>query len=223
MISAVLFDAVGTLIELREPVGETYARFAREHGMEIRPGAAQDAFVNAMRAMPPMAFPGHAPSAVYASEREWWRTVVRSVFEATGTAAPPAQFDACFYRLFCHFAGSAAWRAADGAADVLAALRRRGVRTGVVSNFDHRLRPLLDALGLVSLLDVIVLPSDVGAAKPDPRIFEYALEQLGVRAAEAIYVGDDADEDVAAAQRVGLRAVDVATLPDLRSLESLVA
>jgi putative hydrolase of the HAD superfamily len=106
---------------------------------------------------------------------------------------------------------------------VLAALRRRGVRTGVVSNFDHRLRPLLDALGLVSLLDVIVLPSDVGAAKPDPRIFEYALEQLGVRAAEAIYVGDDADEDVAAAQRVGLRAVDVATLPDLRSLESLVA
>ena len=221
MIRAVLFDAVGTLVHLREPVGETYARFAREAGVRIAPAQLQRTFVRVLRSMPPMAFPGDSSAETQAAERDWWRTVVRSVFDAEG-AQPFTDFESFFDRLFAHYSGAGAWRCADHAVDTLAALRARGLRTGLVSNFDHRLPALLDSLGLAPWLDTVVLPADAGAAKPDPRIFALALSRLGVRAGEALYVGDDAEDDVGGATRAGLQAVDVGTLPDLCALEALV-
>jgi putative hydrolase of the HAD superfamily len=191
--------------------------------MTLSAAALQSAFPGALRAMPPMVFPGLDPHRVRDGEREWWRALVRSVFAAAGAGVPGADFDRCFDRLFTHFAGSAAWRCAPGAAELLAALRARGLRTGVLSNFDHRLPALLEALALAPLFEVVVLPSDAGAAKPDPRIFACALARLGVRAAEAVYVGDEAEDDVVASQRAGMHAIDVSTLPDLHSVESLVA
>ena len=223
MIRAVLFDAVGTLIHLREPVADTYARCAREHGIELKTSALPDGFAKAMRAMPPMAFPSLHAGAVIAAEREWWRTVVRATFTAAGATAREDQFAACFDHLFNHFAGGDAWRCADGAVELLRRLRQRGLRTGMVSNFDHRLPGVLDALHLTNLFDIVVLPAAVGAAKPDPRIFHRALEHLGVAANAAVYVGDDAEDDVAGAEHAGLRAIDVRTVRDLRSLESLAA
>lgn len=220
MIRAVLFDAVGTLIHLREPVGATYARYAAECGVQVSAGALQSAFAGLLRGMPPMVFPGRTAADVRAEERGWWRTLVRSVFEAAGVATPFPNFEHCFERLFVHFSGADAWRAATGAGDLLRALRGRGLRTGMVSNFDHRLPALLDALDLAALLDAIVLPADAGAAKPDARIFAIALARLEVRADEAVYVGDDARDDIAGAQGAGLRAVDVASWSDLRSLET---
>lgn len=222
MIRAALFDAVGTLIHLREPVGETYARFAHGHGAELSAAALQGAFARSMRAMPPMVFADRSPAAVRDGEREWWRMLVRSVFAAAGAAMSPAAFARCFDELFAHYASAAAWRGAEGAVDLLASLRARGVRTGVVSNFDHRLPPLLAALGLSNLLEVVVLPADAGAAKPAARIFACALARLGVRPDEAVYVGDDAEDDIAGAQRAGLRAVDVTAVSDLRALAAVI-
>ena len=221
MIRAALFDAVGTLIHLREPVGETYARVARQAGVDVPASALQAAFAPALRAMPPMAFPGLGPMEVQQEERAWWRSVVDAVFRAA-RAAPFSDFERCFDRLFDHFASAGAWRSADGAAAALGALRARGLRTGLVSNFDHRLRPLLSELGLAPLLEVVVLPADAGAAKPDPGIFAVALARLGVRADQAVYVGDDAEHDLDGAQRAGLRAIDVRTVRDLRDLASQI-
>jgi FMN phosphatase YigB (HAD superfamily) len=59
----------------------------------------------------------------------------------------------------------------------------------------------------VDLFDVIALSEEVGVAKPDPGIFEYALGEAGVPAARAVHVGNRLDTDVRAARRVGLRAV----------------
>ena len=78
---------------------------------------------------------------------------------------------------------------------------------------------ILEGLGIAAQLDAIVLPSDAGAAKPDQRIFALALERIGVAASEALFVGDDAKDDLEGAHAAGLRAVDataLATLSDLR-------
>ena len=222
MIRAVLFDAVGTVIQLREPVGETYARFARAHGVAAPPAALQAAFPRALRAMPPMVFPGLTAAEVREAERRWWRRVVWSVFNAAGAIARFADFEPCFGEIFAHFAGVGAWRCADGAGELLRTLRARGLRTGIVSNFDHRLPALLGALGLAPLLDAVVLPGDAGAAKPDPGIFALALERLAMRAAEAVYVGDDADDDIAGARRAGLRAIDVNAVGGLERIAGLL-
>jgi putative hydrolase of the HAD superfamily len=212
---AVLFDAVGTLIRLREPVGDTYARAARAAGVTVDAGRLQTAFAAALRHAPPMVFPEVSPATVRRREQDWWRSVVAAVFAAAGAGNPG---DAVFVPLWEHYAGAAAWMVAPGAVELLRTLRGHALRTGMVSNFDYRLPALLDRLGLAPLLDVVVLPADVGAAKPDPRIFAAALARLGVPAAAAAYVGDDAEDDVAGAARAGLHAIDVIGVADLRQL-----
>jgi putative hydrolase of the HAD superfamily len=221
-LRAVLFDAAGTLIETAEPVGATYARFARAQGVELGAARLGDAFRRILAQAPPMAFAGEGPAGVAAAERDWWRQIVRGTFRASDATAQLADFEACFTGLWEHFAGSAAWRCRAGAEAALAALRAAGLATALVSNFDQRLPGILEGLGLGEAFDVVVLPADAGAAKPDPRIFELALARLGIAAAQAVYVGDDAEQDLRAARRAGLRAIDVASLATLAELPDLL-
>ncbi len=222
MIRAVLLDAVGTLIAPREPVGETYSRVAAAHGVRIAPWRIGDAFRRVFASAPPPVFPEASPEEVPARERAWWRAVARSAFLAADSAQRFADFDACFDELWRIFASPDAWSLAPGAAEALAALRASGRRTAVVSNFDRRLPRILDGLGLAPALDACVLPADAGAAKPDPRIFQAALARLRVRPQEAAFVGDDRERDLDAAEALGIRPVDVASLATLRDLPARI-
>jgi putative hydrolase of the HAD superfamily len=222
LIRAVLLDAVGTLVALREPVGEIYARVAAAHGVRIAPWRVGDAFARVLAAAPPAVFPDAPAAEVPARERAWWRALVRSTFLAADSAQRFADFDACFEALWGIFAGPRAWAARPGAAAALAALRRAGRRCAVVSNFDGRLPGLLDALGLLAALDAVVVPGSVGAAKPDPRIFAAALARLGARPDEAVFVGDDHERDLAGARAAGIAAVDVASLATLAELPARI-
>jgi putative hydrolase of the HAD superfamily len=90
------------------------------------------------------------------------------------------------------------------ALDVLGALRARKT-LGLVSNFEHppHIYLLLSRLGLARLFDTVVISGDVGMEKPDPRIFELALRQVGLEPRETVYVGDTA-EDVQGALAAGM-------------------
>jgi putative hydrolase of the HAD superfamily len=95
---------------------------------------------------------------------------------------------------------------------VLAELRRRGVKTGIVSNTPWgspaaAWRAELDRHGLLDKVDAVVFCVDVGWRKPHPAPFHRALECLSVAASEAVFVGDDPRWDVLGAERVGLRPV----------------
>jgi putative hydrolase of the HAD superfamily len=215
---AVLFDAAGTLIAPKEPVGRTYARVAGRYGARLTARDVGDAFANALAAAPPMVFPLAPDGEIEAHERDWWRNVVRSTFRAAGVESSAIDFDACFAELFEAFARPGAWSERSGASRALALLRERGCATAVVSNFDRRLHGILAGLGLEPLLDVVVLPSDARAEKPDPAIFALALERLGIAAHAAVFVGDHPEEDIEGARRAGLVASDVTTLATLRQL-----
>jgi putative hydrolase of the HAD superfamily len=201
---AVTLDAAGTLIDVAEPVGETYARVAARHGIARSPAALERGFRAAFAAAPPLAFPGASPARLPDHERAWWYTVVRRAF---GADLPPPAFDACFDELFALYARPETWRVASDARAALAWLRGEGIRLAIVSNFDSRLSRLVDGLGLSPLVDSVIHSSRVGAAKPDPAIFRAALAALGVSAARAVHVGDRVDEDVAGAQAAGMHAV----------------
>lgn len=100
----------------------------------------------------------------------------------------------------------AARRAAPGALAVLAELRRLGVKTAVVTNnFVGEQMEKLDACGFTPLIDVTAISEEVGATKPNPRIFHVALERLGVGATAARMVGDSWDNDVLGALAAGIR------------------
>jgi putative hydrolase of the HAD superfamily len=199
----VLLDAVGTLFRVRGSVGQLYARVARRHGVCLDPTIIEGRFRDAFAAMPPLAFPGVPAADVHAREYDWWRTVVSAVF----SGAHFHSFDAFFDELFHQFAHAESWELFPDTRPALAALRGRGLRLAMVSNFDARLHDLCDALGLTPWFAAIVISTRAGAAKPDPLIFRTALIELGASAGEAVHVGDSEREDVAGALAAGIRAV----------------
>jgi putative hydrolase of the HAD superfamily len=223
---AVLFDAAGTLIELREPVGETYARIAREWGVELPAWRLDDAFTRVLRRTPPTRYCNEQPEidagAVAQQEREWWQGIVRSTFLAADSTLRFADFDAFFGATFDHYAGASAWRLREGARDALAALAALELHLGVISNFDQRLTELLHHLGIASFFECVMIPAHCGDRKPAARIFHSALRELGVESCHTLYVGDDTEAELAAVRALGLRTLDVRELETLKGLPAYI-
>ena len=88
--------------------------------------------------------------------------------------------------------------------DVLDTLHR-SKKLALVSNFDHppHVHSVLSTLGLMPYFDSVVISGEVGIKKPDPRIFNAALEQTDIKPEEVIYVGDTED-DTKAARAAGM-------------------
>jgi putative hydrolase of the HAD superfamily len=93
---------------------------------------------------------------------------------------------------------------------LLESLRKRGLRTGLVSNATDPgwlLRADLERQGLAPLLDVVVFSSELGKRKPHPAIYEAALFELGVAPERALFVGDRLVEDVQGPAELGMTTV----------------
>lgn len=206
-LRAVFFDAAGTLIELRESIGESYARFAEPYGAGLPAWRLDDAFVRVLKHAPPRVFPGLPRAEIEREEIAWWRAIVRSTFLAADSTVKFSDFDAFYAGLFDHYSSDAAWRVRDGAIESLSRLRDAGLATGALSNFDHRLPHLLQTLGLKAFLDTIVIPAECGFEKPAREIFQFACAQLDLPPEACAHVGDDAERDVEAARQAGLHAV----------------
>jgi putative hydrolase of the HAD superfamily len=142
----------------------------------------------------------------------------------------PQPFETFFEELYSLFAEPAVWRVYPDVLEVLQGLQARGVTLGVLSNWDTRLEPLLEGLGLMSYFKHIVLSAVIGWEKPHPRIFASALELAGVPAAEVLHVGDNYQQDVIGARQAGIYAVWLrrrgerqADCPVIGSLSELLA
>jgi putative hydrolase of the HAD superfamily len=90
---------------------------------------------------------------------------------------------------------------------VLAELRARGFRLGVISNADGRVRDQLARAGLARWFEVVVDSAEAGVQKPDPAIFRLAARRLGLADRAVLYVGDIRDVDVAGAEAAGMAAI----------------
>lgn len=116
----------------------------------------------------------------------------------------------------------------DDTAPALRALRARGIRLVVVSNWDVSLHEVLERTGLAPLLDGAVSSAEAGAAKPDPEPIRRGLALAGAEPAEAWLVGDTPEADVAGARAAGVRPLlidrtgggggDISTLAELLAL-----
>jgi putative hydrolase of the HAD superfamily len=107
-------------------------------------------------------------------------------------------------RVYDEFGKPGRWRAYPDVRPALERLRLRGLKLGIVSNWDTRLEGLLVGLGLRECLDDVVSSADVGLHKPDPRIFELACARIGVLPGDAAHVGDHHYADIVGATAVGM-------------------
>ncbi len=204
-VKVIFFDAVGTLIETRDGVGEIYSRVAREFGFEAEPRILQQNFARSFRRQPPLAFPAGTPDAALIElEKGWWRNLVKAVFDGLGSFPRIEEF---FDEIFERFRGREFWRVYDDVAPALTELKRRGLKLGVISNFDSRLYDVLRGCSLDHFFDSVHISTRVGAAKPDAAIFQAALNHYAVEARQAWHVGDSLREDVEGAAAIGMNAL----------------
>ena len=110
------------------------------------------------------------------------------------------------------FMGALVFEEVPGASETLRRLRQRGLKLGVVANWDCALPEHLERLGLDGLVDTVVTSARAGVAKPDPAIFELALEELGVDTGRALHVGDEpCDEEGARAAGLSFAPAPLST------------
>jgi len=94
-----------------------------------------------------------------------------------------------------------------GAVETLRELRRRGLLVGLITVCTEDVERIWPESEFAGLFDAEVFSSQVGLSKPDPRIYALCAELLGVEPGEAVFVGDGANDELAGAQRAGMRAL----------------
>jgi HAD superfamily hydrolase (TIGR01509 family) len=94
-----------------------------------------------------------------------------------------------------------------GAIETLERLRELEVLVGLITVCSEDVEVLWPSTAFAGLFDAEVFSSAVGISKPDPRIYLHCCELLGVEPSEAVFVGDGANDELAGAERVGMRAV----------------
>jgi putative hydrolase of the HAD superfamily len=184
--TAILFDAGGTLLlQDTEEMG-------RRLGVSIDPSRAHRAHYQAMAEYSDLRLAGQDV------DWDWW---LERYFTILDVADP-------------HMAGETLGRGfglwnhpLDGVGKAIAQLRGSGIRVAVVSNSDGSVRGSLGKAGLLDLFEFVIDSHEAGVSKPDPRIFQAALERMGLEPSNAWYVGDSVFHDVNGARGAGLARV----------------
>ncbi len=202
-IKAVFFDAADTLFRVKGGVGNVYWSVSRKYGANSTPEQIERAFIKAFKAAPPLAFADVSTDDRKVYEKKWWYEVVRKVFSEVGMFV---KFDDYFDELFETFR-SKAWELFPETKGVLALLRSKGLKLGIVSNFDSRIYDVCTDLGIISCFDYFVISSEVGYAKPSPEIFSIALERSGIHPSHCIHIGDSLEHDHYGARSVGIHVL----------------
>lgn len=196
----VFFDAVGTLIHPDPPAPMVYAAAGRRFGSPRDEATIAARFRAAFRRQEELDRVGNLRTG---EEREVarWRAIVGEVLDDISDA------ETCFQELYAHFAQLSAWGCHPESAAVLAALAERGHVLGIASNFDHRLRGLVENMPALQPVRYLVISSEIGWRKPAPEFFAAMCRQAGSPPEQVLYVGDDLVNDYQGARTAGMRTV----------------
>jgi putative hydrolase of the HAD superfamily len=200
MIKAIFFDAAGTLFRLTKTVGDHYAYVGSEVELDLDAHNLERAFHNAWKQMPQRAaIDGPREN----DDKGWWRELVDLVLDQVAPSLGEFDRDNFFEIAYEHFAEAGVWELYPEVLGVLEKLQPR-FQLGVVSNFDGRLRFILEHLGISKYFAHVFVSSELGADKPDPEIYRRALRLMNLKPSEVLHVGDDPERDWEAATAAGL-------------------
>ena len=199
VIRALFFDVGGTLLHPAEPVGKTYARMAGAYGWRADEGLLEKGFR--------LAWKKRREEGVGADGtlgKNGWR---RIVLESVQAAPMPRDFPFSDYfeEVYAAFAQPKAWRDFPETGEVIPAVQRKGIRVGILSNWDPRLRSILAGFSWANGLNPILISEECGVEKPATGFFRRAEEVVGFGAEECALIGDDPISDLGGAKGAGWR------------------
>ena len=196
-LRAVFLDIGNTLLREKTSRFDIYARAAEGIGVSVSPERMRDLMKRAHRELP-LEIDG-----AYRYCDPWFRAFIQRIFGVelgvdAGTVAALTE------QLFATFEDPATFELFPGARELLRTSREAGLETAVISNWSARLPRLLRALDLWASFDFVLCSAIEGMEKPQPEIFQRALELAGVRAEQALHAGDHLIYDVQGARAVGI-------------------
>ena len=202
MVKAVFFDLVNTLIRHDPPPEERQHRALKQFDIDIsasdlRRGfwVANDYFSRESSRAPVEKRPEAEKIEVFIEfERIWLR---EAGFDASRELA--------LEMLKLVRSESPGVVPFDDTVTALTELRDRGLAVGLISNLDTTLDRFCPDFDLAAYLDFVIVSHEVGFEKPQPEIFELALDRAGSKASEAIMVGDQYHCDIVGAIRTGIK------------------
>ena len=204
-ISAVTFDAGGTMIYCDPSPAEIYAHHLSRLGRPVDADEVGPVFRDAWAEMQRRTEAGKDRySSVVGGERAWWGNFVREVL---GRLDHDAEWEPLLDRLYRAFSDADVWKVFPETTHTLKVLRAAGARLGVISNWDRRLPDILRSMGLIENFDVVTVSAIEGVEKPAHAIFASTVSRLGVSPETVVHVGDSPLEDYTGAENAGLTPV----------------
>lgn len=197
---AVFFDVDFTLIHPGPAfLGSGYRDFCARHGVTVDPDRFTDAVATAARLL-------DSSGGIYDPQVfiDYTRCIIEGM-GGTGNRIDDAARDIYDEWSACHH-----FSLYEDVPDVMRELHARGVTIGLISNTQRCLTSFQSHFALDGLFSVTVSSAEHGYMKPHPSIFEAALRQACVTAAESVMVGDSVQHDIAGARQIGMRAILVA-------------
>lgn len=197
--TAILLDALGTLVSLEPPAPRLRAELNKRFGVAVSPAQARQAIAAEIGYYRAHLDEGRDGSSLAA---------LRSRCAEALRGALPRELDGIpGDELTEALLASLRFTAFPDVRSALSAWRRAGARIVVVSNWDISLHEVLERVSLTPLLDAVLTSAEAGARKPSPVIFERALVLARSGARGAVHVGDSLEEDVAGARAAGIEPV----------------
>lgn len=137
---------------------------------------------------------------------KWWTEVIKRTALDAGaeTQKVNKSLDEIVRVLLKHFSGREGYRAFNDALPALETLNQRGIRTGLVSNADIRMKNIMADLGLAKYLDPVIISEEEGIEKPTLSIWEHACSRGNASPQETVHVGDEMLCDYIGSQRAGI-------------------
>ena len=204
VIEVVFFDAGETILHPHPSFPELFSSVCRDHGHEISPEDIAPVLYGMVRNFAGVAEEARvdAPSLSAEDSYRFWTYLYSRCLEELGI--PDDSLPAELYKVFSDLS---TYRLFDDALPVLKELSSGGYRLGLISNFEGWLEELLVELEVGHIFDVSIISGLEGIEKPDPGIFELALERAGTAPRAAVHIGDSYRMDVEPAIAVGMNAV----------------
>lgn len=200
---AVFFDAGETLVHPHPSFPELVAEVLRGEGHRVDPALVRERLHVVSERFLQAAQERELWSTSPERSRQFWAQIYERLLGELGLPWGDGLAER-FYRTFTDLSN---YRLFSDVLPTLERLRRAGLKLGVVSNFEEWLERLLDSLGVTDLFEVRVISGIEGVEKPDLRLFQVALERVGVAPEESVYVGDHPFFDTEPAARLGMLAV----------------
>ena len=202
----IFFDAMGTLFDLKNSVGEIYQKYAQKYGVEADAKLLNDAFMQSFKSAPPLAFTTAQSITIKEQEFVWWKNVVKTTFTQIDLLEKFSNFTDFFREVYNYFATKEPWYLFPDVLPALKKCQQRNIQLGVISNFDSRLIQILKLLDLEQFFISTTISSLAGSAKPDRSIFQQALAKHNIIAEQAWHIGDNIVEDYQGAKAVKINS-----------------